>query len=329
MERGMAKNRNIDRKRYENVIRKTSITLLTGGLTYLISKLADQPPIWSLTVAVLISGFALVVQFMNDFEKRLENIEEQQAAHPTEIRSLIEEGFARTNEMTKLFQAVEASALRTKTVTQLVRYSAQVAPDSPPLICGFAQSQINRMSQFLKELSDGEEVCHDGEDRDWLLGLTMQSQGTIDATSLTSVDAGGSGFHGGLWTSDFGQHYLQLQRDAMRRGVIIRRVFIFDTSGQTRESEFLRICREQQDLGIHTRVLDQSAIPYALKNLLFDFIVFDGVISYEVTPAARVEDTTTPTIVKTHLTLQLERVKERMRRFEELWRSAKEFEEFE
>jgi hypothetical protein len=320
----MTKERRISRVRYGSVLGKITMTILTGGLTYLITNLADQPQIWVLTVTILVSGVMLIVQFMSDFEHRLEHVEEKRELHSNEIRSLIEDGFAKTSEVTELFRAVEASALQTDTIIQLVRNSTQIAPSSPPLVSGFAQSQIGTMSQFLKELSEGGEVCYDGEDRDWLLGLTMQAEHTIDATSLSTVDAGANGFGGGLWTSEHGQRYLAVQRDAMRRGVVVRRLFILDSPGQAKESDFLRIYRQQQNLGIHTRVLDRSTIPHALKNLLFDFIVFDGVISYEVTPASRVEDTMKPTIVKTHLGLQRERVRERIRRFEDLWTSAQE-----
>jgi hypothetical protein len=323
----MTKDRKIIQIPHGSVIGKIVTTVMTGGLTYLITNLTDQPQIWALTVTILVSGITLIVQFMSDFEHRLEHVEEKRALHSTEIRSLIEDGFARTSEMTELFRAVEESALQTDTITQLVRNSTQIAPNSPPLVSGFAQSQISKMSEFLKELSEGGEVCYDGEDRDWLLGLTMQSEHTIDATSLSTVDAGGNGFSGGLWTSEHGQRYLTVQRDAMRRGVVVRRLFILDSPGQAKESDFLRVYRQQQKLGIRTRVLDRSTIPHALKNLLFDFVVFDGVISYEVTPASRVEDTMKPTIVKTHLALQRERVKERMRRFEDLWTSAQEFDD--
>lgn len=317
----------IARVRYGKVTLKIFITLLTTGLTYLITNLADQPRVWVSTISVIIGGFTLVVQFLSEFEKRLESVEGRMESHSVEVRLLIKEGFARTNEVMELFQAVEASALQTDTVTRLVRHSTQIKPDSPALVYGFAQAQISRMSQFLKELSEGSEVSYDGEDRDWILGLTMQAQHTIDATSLSTVDAGGTSFDDGLWTSDFGQHYLELQREAIHRGVIIRRVFIFEGLGQVSEPEFLHIYRQQQDLGILVRVLDQSTIPQALRNLLFDFILFDEVISYEVTPAARVEETMKPTIVKTNLALQPQRVRERIRRFDNLWTAAKEIDQ--
>jgi hypothetical protein len=273
------------------VFRKIVIALQVGGLTYLITGLTDQPQIWVLTVTVFIGGITLVVQFLNNIAYLLGNFEKKKKADAT---------------------------------TQLGLNFTQFRPNSSPLAYGFAQLQINQLSQFLKGLSEDGQVSYDGEDRDWILGLTMQSRATIDATSSSTIDAGSKSYDGGLWTSDLGQRYLELQREAIRRGVAIRRIFILDNSRLTMESDFLRICRRQQDLGIHTRVLDQSTIPHDLKNLLFDFIVFDGDISYEVTPTSRVEDTMKLTTVKTHLVLQSDRVEERMRQFEIFWSAALE-----
>lgn len=314
------------------VIRKIFFTLLTGGTAFLITNLSDQPLIWELTISVLIGGITLLVQFLNDFEYRLEKVAERQEEHSTEMRSLIEEhsdemrslideGFVRTNKVTELFQAVEASALQTDAIIQLVRHSTQIAPASPPLFCEFAQLQIHQMSEFLKGLSGGGVVEYDGEDHDWILGLTMGSKHTIDATSLSTVDAGGKGFDGGLWTSDLGQRYLKLQKEAMSRGVIIRRIFIIDRLEQINKADFLRIYQQHRNLGIQVKVLDRERI---LDASLFDFVVFDRVLSYEATPASLTEDSVRPTIVKTHLILQSERVNERMQRFEDLWTSARD-----
>ncbi len=320
----MTKKDEVSRVRFRTkVIRKIFVTLLVGGMAYYITDLSNQSQTWSLAAGVFIGGITVVVQFLSDFENRLEKVEDGQEDRSVKMRSLIEEGFAKTNEATELFQAVEASALQTDAVTQLVRNSTHIAPDSPPLVYEFAQFQINQMSRFLKELGEGGEVSYDGEDRDWLLGLTMQCKNTIDATSLSTVDAGGKSFDGGLWTSDLGQRYLEHQREATRRGVIIRRVFIIDRSEQISE-EFLRICRQQKDLGIKIRALNQSDISDSLKNSLFDFVIFDSVISYQVTPGSRAEANMPPMIVNTHLVLQQERLKERMRRFEDLWASADE-----
>lgn len=326
----MTKEGKTGRVGYQNVIRRILITLFTGSLTYLIiryfiSNPTDQPQIWVRMASLFIAGITLLVQFLVDFDKRLAGVEEKLETHSAEIQSMIEEGFAQTSKVIKLFQALEASALQTDTVTQLVQHATQIKPGSPSLVYRFAQSEISQMSQLLKELSEGGDVSYDGEDQDWMLGLTMQSQHTIDATSMSTVDAGGISFGGGLWTSALGQRYLEFQREAIQRGVVIRRVFILDGPGQTKEPEFLRIYRQQQDLGIHVKVLDRPEIPLTFRNILFDFIVFDGAISYESTPAARVEDTMRPTIIRTNLALQPQRVRERIQRFEKLWAVAKEF----
>jgi hypothetical protein len=153
----------------------------------------------------------------------------------------------------------------------------------------------------------------------------MQSQKTIDATSLSTIDAGGgNSFDGGLWMSDLGQRYLELQQLAIAgRGVRIRRVFIIDSHDQTSDEVFQRIYRQQKNMGIRVKVLEQSEIPDKIQTLL-DFIVFDGVVSYEVNPAPLLGYAMKPTIVKTQLRLQGEMVKDRMWRFERLWECARE-----
>lgn len=308
------------RPRTKAVVRKIFFTLFIGGTAFFVTNLSDQSLLGELTISVLIGGITLLAQFLNDFENRLEKVEERREEHSVEMCSLIEAGFVRTSKATELFQAVEASPLQTDAVIELVRHSTRIAPASPPLVHGFAQLQIDRLSEFLKELSGGGVLEYDGEDTDWMLGLTMRAEHTIDAISLSTVDAGGNGFGGGLWTSDLGRRYLTLQKEAMSRGAAIRRIFIIGP-GQTSEADFLHICQQHKNLGIEVRVLERSE---TLGATLFDFVVFDGVLSYEVTPASLIEDSMRPTIVKTHLILRPERVRERMQRFEDLWASARE-----
>ncbi|MGQ0777407.1 MAG: hypothetical protein ACT4NY_23850 [Pseudonocardiales bacterium] len=312
------------------IFKKILITALFGAPAYFITDQLDQGagPFWALTVSVFISGVALVVQFLVESDHRLESLERKHENHSEEMRSLMKEGFARTSEAAELFQAVESSALETQTVTQLVRHAAQISRASPPLVHKLAQLQIIRISDFLKELSEGGVVEYEGEDRDWMLGFTIYSKHTIDATSLSTVDAGTKSFDGGLWTSDLGRRYLTLQKQAMNRGVVIRRVFIIDRPGQIGDADFLNIYRQHKNLGIRVKVLDRSTITDAsiLEGSLIDFVVFDSTLSYETTPASMLGGGVKPTIVKTHLKLQLEAVKERIQRFEDLWISAQELE---
>jgi hypothetical protein len=80
----------------------------------------------------------------------------------------------------------------------------------------------------------------------------------------------------------------------------------------------------QREMGISIRVLDWSEIPGTRRGGLFDFILFDDVISYEVTPASRIEGHAKPSIVNTRLELRQTRVRDRMVRFRDLWAYARD-----
>jgi hypothetical protein len=319
------------------VPRKIAVTGVSAVIAYIATTFFGQPAqIWSVTLATFIGGVALVVQLLVEFDMRMANVEsgqearlrtldEAQQKHTEQIERLVRESYVKINEATELFALVEASALRTDVVTQFVKHSTQIRP-APALLFDFAQGEIARMSEFLKEVSRGGYVAYDGEDRDWLLGLTRHAQSSIDATSLTAVDAGDAGFgEGGLWSSDLGQRYLEVQRDAVQRGVAVRRVFILDRPDRAADPGLQEVCRIQKELGINVRILDVTAIPTMHKTSLFDFILFDDVVSYEVTPAVRVSDRSTPIVVNTRLVLLDARVRERIQRFRDLWASAREF----
>lgn len=334
------------------VFRKILVSVGIGTIAYFITNILimniGEQQIWAITLSLLLGGVVFMAQFMGNLEERLEAVERETKDHAVlveqimdskladirqevaagfaEINKVVESGFIKISEATELFGLVEASALRTDAMTQLVRHSTQIDPSVPPLVFRFAQDEIGRMSEFLKELSEGGNVTYEGEDRDWMLSLTRNAQSTIDATSLTTVDAGGRGFvDGGLWFSDLGQRYLEVQREAVMRGVRIRRVFIMDRTGLAEDDAFLTVCSIQRDIGIEVRVLDSSAIPDVRRSSLFDFILFDDAISYESTPASSIDGSVRPSIVNTKLELRPSRVKNRMQRFKDLWISARSF----
>ncbi|GAA5195302.1 hypothetical protein GCM10023322_61740 [Rugosimonospora acidiphila] len=319
------------------VPRKIVITLVTSGVAYLITALVQASQIWPVVLATFIGGVAVVVQFLVDFDARLQTVElsqesrlhalhDVQQGHTVEMERLVRNGFLKINEATELFGLVETSALRTDVVTQFVRNATRIDPE-PSLLFDFAQAEIYRMSKFLKELSTGEHVSYDGEDRDWLLGLARHARTSIDATSLTTVDASAESGSGGLWNSDLGARYLEVQREAIARGVKVRRVFILNRSGPSRYPNLPEICRIQHDLGIQVRILFAQEISGLLRNSLFDFIIFDDVLSYEVTPGSRLESQDHAVLLGTHLILGRDRVEERTRRFNNLWESATAFED--
>ena len=146
-----------------------------------------------------------------------------------------------------------------------------------PLLRRLATREVERVSLFARQLPAGSEIDYDGEDREWLLGLTQEAQASIDAISLSTVDAGVLGLDGGLWTSDLGIRYLEVQRKAIARQVRIRRIFVFERAEDLAQDEsFQRVAGMQRNAGVQVRMLDQKLIPDWLRSTIFDFIMFDG-----------------------------------------------------
>jgi len=310
-----------------SVVRKIVSSLIVGGGAYVITNNASDEQLtllWTVSLSVFLGGLTLVVQFLVDFTNRLEALELGQRRHLAAVRDMIRTRFANISEATELFGRVEGSAMSIDLVKELAGHSANLDPAAHQLVHLLAHSEIARVSDFMKELSQQTEITYDGEDRDWLLALTRNAQTTIDATSFMAVDASAQGFSGGLWASNLGQSYLEEQQKALDRGVTIRRIFMLDVPEQAQDPELLQICKMQQKLGILVRTLDPLTLPGPHGHRMLDFILFDSVISYESTIAAWARKGTKPPIVNTRLVLSPHRVLERVGRFAELWLAANE-----
>jgi hypothetical protein len=300
-------------RRLSKVMRKVVIALVTGGVAFVLTNLADKDPLLSITLSVLVGGSALVVQFLVSFEGRLREVQLSQEEQSRQIRACVDERFRAISEATELFHLIEECAVETESLSRLVRHSTKITSHLPELVHRLAQRELDRMSEFLKGLGDGVETIYEGEDRDWLLSLTHSADKSIDATSLTTVDGGG------LWNTDLGQRYLDAQRYAVQRGVRIRRIFIEDLPGPGSESALEKICRQHADIGVEVRVLHGAVAAELRRTSLFDFILFDDVISYEL--MAR-PGNLAPIVVNTRLLLRTNSVTDHGERFRELWEAA-------
>jgi hypothetical protein len=316
----------LDRTTRNRFLRRIGISLLGGAFAFGLTELTGQPASLSLVISIVFGGITLVGQLLMQLENRLAKVETSSAEHTARVEEAVRAGFRKMNDATELFGLVEASPLRTDAVTQLVRHSALLDPSVPSLVLKFAQAEIVRTSGFLKDLGEGDYVIYDGEDRDWLLALARSAEHSIDATSLTTVDGdGGFSMDGGLWFNDFGHRYLEVQREAVQRGVRIRRVFIIvRAAGSTVDPDLLSAYRPQHEIGIEARVLDSAHTPSSRRDALLDFVLFDRVLSYETTPAAQANSPGRPTIVSTRSDWNEPRVRARARLFTDLWESARE-----
>ncbi|MFF5076844.1 DUF6879 family protein [Actinoplanes sp. NPDC000266] len=298
-----------------SALRMALVAVATGGITYLITNGLDQPAAVSLILSVLIGGIALIIRFLVNFEKRLTTVEKVQRDSVEDTKKLVGDAFAEISDATALFGLIEASALQTDLVTQLVRNSTTISPDSPPIVYQFVQAKIKETSDFLKQLAEGGTVTYYGEDRDWLLGLTRHATESVDAISMAAVDHD-------LWQSEIGQRYLDAQRRAARAGKRVRRIFVLDDPAMEHDPGLRTAYQEQREMLIDVRLLDRSTVPTPLQVQVRDLIIFDDTLAYETTPTTT--DPRLAQVAETRLVLTDSRVKECAQLFRELWEISRE-----
>jgi hypothetical protein len=299
------------------ILWKIIIPAVSGGAVYLASNLTHQPQEWALMLSTFVGGVILVVQFLIDFDRGLQDVEKRLAMHAKTMDDTVQKAFLKINTATETYSTIEASPVGPD-IGQLVQSATGLRNSPPEVALGLARSEISQVARFIRELGEGQ-ANYEGEDQDWLLTLAREAKKSIDATSTTAVDGGGSTFDDGFWATALGQRYLGAQRDAASRGVTIRRLFIVTSPALTDDPEFQKIYRMQIEAHITVRILASSKIPTRRKPSQFDFILFDGLVCYEAIAATRFEPGDKPNIEKTQLITEPDHVKRRHALFEELW----------
>jgi hypothetical protein len=320
------------------LITKIATSLVSFWVTFGISELLpenQQPEIlWSIGASLFVAGVVFIAQYLLEVESRIDVLTQGLATHQNrmlgqferharETERLMREGFSKIQLAEELFGLREASQLHPEEISQiarLVRNRTKIISGAPRLIQDFAQAELARMAEYLKQMSDRSDLTYEGEDRDWLLGLTRVARHEIQAASLSTVNAEGRGFiDGGLWFTEFGQRYLAAQRHAIRtRDVRVQRVFILDQ--RIRDSEELHhVLRMHLGVGIEVRILDAAVAP-AAHGRPHDFVLFDRMLSYETTTTvSNLDNRLSPVVVNITLVTEPERVARRVSDFADLW----------
>ena len=306
--------------------------LLIGLVTLVAAHFGGMRVGSSLELAAVVAFGVALVLFMVDTGVRISVVGERLATGFADAGGRISAVGERVNvelmeigRLAELAGEMERSSLGPAPLADFLETASQVDDRVNPLLQRLARREVDRVALFLRQLPAGIEIGYDGEDRDWLLGLTREAQTSIDAISLSTVDAGVIGLDGGLWTSDLGLRYLELQREAVGRNVRIRRIFVIEQEHEemVRDESFLRIIQMQRDLGVKVRMLGHRLILDWMRSRIFDFIVFDGVVSYEATPTTSYNSgQNRPGELRTRLVPQAARVRDLERWFEELWERA-------
>lgn len=303
------------------LLRKVTWTITAGFISFAISglfgKMLDVSLADQLIVTIVVGGVTLLVQYLADVERRLDESDQLQRESLEELRGIIRAGFEGVNEATELMAEIDQSAVRRDLLKQVIRCSAHLTPAAPRLVQTLAASETRRLADTLQSLSDGHEVFYDGEDREFLLALTRGTSVSLLATSWATINADNVGFEAGFWLTDLGARYLDLQRGALRRGVMIQRVFIVESPSLMTNPELNRILSMHRSAGVEVRLVDGSEA--AQDGALADFVIFDEQVCYDTTPVTRPQTPGAPWRLTTRLVLDEETIRHRLERFRELW----------
>jgi hypothetical protein len=323
------------RRGHWRLIGKILISLIGFFAAFGISQLVPQKQtaemLWSIGGSLFVAGVIFLAQYLFDVEHRMEAVEhtfdvhvartgERLDEHARVSERQMQDGLSKIHLAGELFDLRETSQVTPYEMEQmitLVRSFTAIVSGSSLLVRRFAQGEVARLAEYLKHLGDGGDVTYDGEDRDWLLGLTRAVEYSLQATSLSTVDAGGRSFtDGGLWFSELGQAYLEDQARAIERGVRIQRIFVIDRQGFALE-DLHDVLEPHVRIGVEVRTLDAKPAP-GIHSRLRDLIIFDNVLSYQSTAGQPVTGLS-PIIVATTLVTSPGKVSRRQREFGQLW----------
>ena len=262
------------------ILWKVMITAAAGLLAYLLTGALDQSGTWRLTMSVFAAGVVLVVAVMADVAERTR-----------EASALV----ASANSANTLLALAEGT-LGGDSLTHLVEAAAHIDRRQPGQL-RFADRQVRRLTGLLEGLSAGR-AEHRG-DLDWRAGLTESALARIDVAGMVTA---------GLDPEED----LYGVRQAIKRGVRIRRVFLIDTRGPGVDYEPYR------RIGVEVRALHSDDFGFLLDGTLTEFALFDGQLSYEVRQPAGLDAGLPPVAV----VADEDRVAVRQQRFEEIWEAA-------
>ncbi|MFI5954386.1 DUF6879 family protein [Cryptosporangium sp. NPDC051539] len=315
------------RSRSAGGMRQMSIAVLAGTVVFGLGAVSGfgvgASPLVSLAIAVVVAGFALLSQMVAGLTTELRALTVQQISHEDGMRSLVAGAFAQINDSARLFGLLEQTAARTDPVTQMVQHAILIKPGDSDIVYEFAQNEISRTSSFLKSLAAGE-TTYEGEDQDWLIGLTDVARSSIDATTFATIDAGDESSDRGFWKSPLGRRYLTAQQEAIStRGVTIRRVFVVDEADLINSRSLVDIAAAQTRAGVQVRILDFNRIKRFYTDFR-EFTVFDGSVSRETVVSAGA-GAEAPAILNTKLVLDIGQIRKRVADFEYLWSLGEAF----
>ncbi|CAN2049704.1 hypothetical protein GMMP13_840010 [Candidatus Magnetomoraceae bacterium gMMP-13] len=129
-----------------------------------------------------------------------------------------------------------------------------------------AKMNMERCRNHLQNLSHGYLTVFFDE-QEPLINATNKTKSSLRAISVVKID-------GDFWQSSMGQRYWETNKQAIKRGVKLERIFIYDAC----TDELEKLVKKQVEAGVKVYTVESAQVPPELR---IDMIIFDVDFTYE------------------------------------------------
>ena len=246
---------------------RTGLGLWTflGGLFALSVYFIEEDKVIALLIAIV--GIQLqVLEAMDNNKRTLSSMARDDTTRDRHLMTEIRAQSERLTEFGRVWNGLEAGPLKHDQFYKLCDSAAQVElSKTPAWVREWSDDRVKELVDTFDELMNSRVVLTDMGDIDrYLIDFLVpdtKDGGSIDATSIQSLDTT-------FWASATGRIYVEQLAAAVRRGVRVRRVFIYDHWAH----EIASVAHEQKNLGMNVRRVRREDLKDA--RLRRDFIVF-------------------------------------------------------
>ena len=112
------------------------------------------------------------------------------------------------------------------------------------------------------------------------------------------------------------------QREAVRRGVRIRRLFVVPHDRLAAHPGLASLLRLHEENGVTVQVLVATDLPPSRRHQLPDMVIFDDEVGFELTSGPHLGEDSPRYYIQTRVTTELAKVRARLQLFDDLWEAS-------
>ena len=151
------------------IVLKILVTVVVSTGIYTLTELLDLTgdKLWQIAVSVVIGGSVFIVQYMIDFERRLDTVETGHREHSRELGVQ----FNQLSEAAGLLSDLDEAGMSTSDARRLIKSLSRVGQQGPEIVKAFARSEVESLASVVTDLT-GMTAHWPRDNNEWLIRLT-------------------------------------------------------------------------------------------------------------------------------------------------------------